>query len=106
MSQQDNFFGGFVVGTLFGGIVGGVAGAFLASKITARELKGRDADSLSEGQRSIDLSNEKSIESARRSLEDKIAKLNEAIDDVQQQLGGVNGNMPSDNGEQAIANDS
>jgi hypothetical protein len=31
------------------------------------------------------------MEVARRSLEDKIAQLNDAIDDVRQQLGGVNG---------------
>jgi hypothetical protein len=31
------------------------------------------------------------IEAARRGLEDKIAQLNEAIDDVRQKLGGVNG---------------
>ena len=37
------------------------------------------------------VSTEQSIEVARRSLEDKIAQLNDAIDGVRQQLGHVNG---------------
>jgi prefoldin subunit 5 len=37
------------------------------------------------------------METARRSLEDKIAQLNATIDEVRQQLGNVNGNS-----EQAI----
>jgi prefoldin subunit 5 len=42
--------------------------------------------------RKRELNSEESIEAARRSLEDKIAQLNTAIDDVRQQLGKVNGN--------------
>ena len=105
MSQQDNFFGGFVIGTLFGGIVGGVAGALVASKLSSSE-SADDKGTLSEkNPPKLDLSNEEGIEVARRSLEDKIARLNEAIDDVQHQLEGVegvNGGIPHDNGEQAI----
>ncbi|MGB3491830.1 MAG: hypothetical protein WBA57_03815 [Elainellaceae cyanobacterium] len=104
MSQQDNFFGGFVVGTLFGGIVGGVAGAFVMSRINSGETR-EGAEGEAEKKKSPDLMNDSDIELARRSLEDKIALLNEAIDDVQHQLGGVNGVSSNDNGEQAIAKD-
>ncbi|MEM7772691.1 MAG: hypothetical protein AAGA75_02845 [Cyanobacteria bacterium P01_E01_bin.6] len=103
--SQDNFFGGFVVGTLFGGIVGGVAGALVASKLASSDAA-EDRNNLAEKkQPSLDLSNEEGIEAARRSLEDKIARLNEAIDDVQHQLEGVesvNGGTHHDNGEQAV----
>lgn len=104
MSQQDNFFGGFVVGTLFGSIVGGVTGAFIASRINAGDRR-ESRDGEIEKKASSEPMNDRDIESARRSLEDKIARLNEAIDDVQHQLGGVNGIASSDNGEQAIAKD-
>ncbi len=104
MSQQDNFFGGFVVGTLFGGIVGGVAGAFVMSKINDSEAR-ESSTGNSDKKKSNELLNDSDMESARRGLEDKIARLNEAIDDVQHQLSGVNGMAASDNGEQAIAKD-
>jgi hypothetical protein len=104
--SQDNFFGGFVVGTLFGGIVGGVAGALVASKMSSSEAGDRSARLDDSRDLSLDLSNEEGIEAARRNLEDKIARLNEAIDDVQHQLEGVeegvNGGTFHDNGEQAI----
>jgi hypothetical protein len=43
------------------------------------------------------------MEVARRGLEDKIAQLNDAIDDVRQQLGTVNGTPKEPNKAQAIA---
>ncbi|MEB3211742.1 MAG: hypothetical protein VKL39_10315 [Leptolyngbyaceae bacterium] len=103
--SQDNFFGGFVVGTLFGGIVGGVAGALVASKLSSADSTDRSTSLRDTKQPSLDLSSEEGIETARRNLEDKIARLNEAIDDVQHQLEGVenmNGGTFHDNGEQAI----
>lgn len=45
---------------------------------------------------------EESIEVARRSLEDKIAQLNTAIDDVRQQLGTVNGNAETLDRERSL----
>ncbi len=94
MSQQDNFSSGFVLGAIVGGVVGGVLGSLL----TAQRLEGTVKDSLLEPEdgknnkkRSIRGSAEQNIELARRSLEDKIAQLNDSIDDVRQQLGSVNG---------------
>ena len=99
MSQQDNFSGGFVLGAIVGGIVGGVLGSLLTSQRleNASEeplLKKADAPEtkVSKGKkRSLRGSTEQNIELARRSLEDKIAQLNDAIDDVRQQLSSVNG---------------
>ncbi|HEY9737679.1 MAG TPA: hypothetical protein V6D06_15400 [Trichocoleus sp.] len=92
MSQQDNFAGGFVTGALFGGVVGGIIGALAASRLKPSEdtpnnrLSGRE-----QPLDSFDDATEENMELARRRLEDKIAQLNEAIDDVRQQLGGING---------------
>ncbi len=84
MSQRDSFPGGFFAGAIFGGLVGGVLGALLTSR--------RSNESDREDQSLLEPSTEENIEVARRSLEDKIAQLNLAIDDVRQRLGAVNGN--------------
>jgi hypothetical protein len=101
MSQQDNFSGGFLLGTIVGGLVGGLVGAVLASgklsewtaedeaNLTPEEREARDAQ-----RRAIKAGSHDTIEASRRGLEDKIAQLNEAIDEVRQQLGGVNGTLP------------
>ena len=100
MSQRDNFSGGFLLGTVFGSIVGGVLGAVVASRVLNPQseeplLTAIQADprlSTKPKRRSFKAPDGKAdMEVARRSLEDKIAQLNEAIDDVRQQLGGVNG---------------
>ena len=92
MSQQDNFAGGFVLGAIVGGVIGGVLGSLL----TAQRLEGATEEPLlrpedGKKKRSIRGATEQNIELSRRSLEDKIAQLNDAIDDVRQQLGSVNG---------------
>lgn len=98
MNQRDHFSGGFVLGAIVGGIVGGILGAVVAS----RQLSTDSEEALLPGNRTdrregkkkaqpLKALNEQNIEAARRSLEDKIAQLNEAIDDVRQQLGPVNG---------------
>lgn len=104
MGQRDNFTGGFLAGAMFGGIVGGVLGVLLTTKLSTEQLPQEEAfNKLSEGKsgkgRKRQLkapSTEQSIEVARRGLEDKIAQLNDAIDDVRQQLGNVNGSTIED----------
>jgi hypothetical protein len=98
MSQQDNFSGGFLLGTIVGGVVGGVLGALLVSQrqeeMSEESLlkKAGAPDLKPKGKkRPLRGSSEQNIELARRSLEDKIAQLNDAIDDVRQQLSSVNG---------------
>jgi hypothetical protein len=110
MSQRDGFSGGFFLGTVVGGLIGGAIGALLAT----RQFGHGDAEP--EGSKSLDLKSPRrkflkapdgraDVDIARRSLEDKIAQLNEAIDDVRQQLGGVNGSVLNDVVEQPIAKD-
>jgi hypothetical protein len=114
MSQRDGFAGGFILGTLVGGVVGGVVGALLtarqlnpesedaesgADSNTLRARKTRRKRSLKAGRDGVEM------ETARRRLEDKIAQLNDAIDDVRQQLGGVNGTPASDLTESSMPPD-
>ncbi len=114
MSQRDNFAGGFVLGAIFGGVVGGVFGALLASG-RLDELVGsdearlnaesEDAKSGKPKKRLKSANGQVDIEAARRGLEDKIAQLNDAIDDVRQKLGGVNGTPLSKEADRPIVRD-
>lgn len=100
MSQKDGFASGFLLGTIVGGVVGGVLGAVLANRRDAVAQKEIEANNgtLEAGQvptkkrqmRSA-ASEDWEMETARRSLEDKIAQLNATIDDVRNQLNNVNG---------------
>jgi hypothetical protein len=103
MSQQDNFSSGFFWGALLGGIAGGVVGALLVNKAGGIDLaEDSEGDGVAEPEASLGASRrrplritamppERNMEDARQSLEDKIASLNDAIDDVRQQLHQVNG---------------
>lgn len=103
MSQRDSFAAGFIAGSVFGGIVGGVLGAMLASRINHQETEEAETPIIDETppeikpervkKRQIEAgSSEQRIEMARRSLEEKIAQLNQTIDEARQQLANVNGN--------------
>ena len=107
MNQRDGFTSGFIAGTLVGGLVGGLIGALVASgrvSELAEEAEPRrnanlsDANNSKRKRRQLKAaSSEQGIEMARRSLEDKIAQLNETIDEVRLTLGQVNGNQPQEN---------
>ena len=88
MAQQKGFGSGFIIGSIVGGVVGGLLGTVLAS----RSEKISDPNLEVQNNRDIAFSSEESIELARHGLEDKIAQLNLAIDDVTQQLGSVKAN--------------
>lgn len=100
MSQQDNFGSGFLVGTLFGGIVGGIVGAVVASRLGKAEAQPGEALPPATKNPEALGPDEAEMEVARRGLEDKIAQLNTAIDDVRQRLGGVNGHAQASPGEE------
>ncbi|NDJ16248.1 hypothetical protein [Myxacorys almedinensis] len=112
MSQQDNFSSGFFLGAIAGGIVGGVLGALLtraADETTEEPLLTSESSSgktLKARKRTLRASSEQNIELARQSLEDKIAQLNTAIDDVRQQLGNVNGRAIDPDRENSMTEDS
>jgi gas vesicle protein len=105
-NQSDKFGSGFLAGTIFGGVVGGLVGAWLAKKLgetLAEEdptAAGENAkNGVKNGVKTINSraskrqplrgGDELNIESARQGLETKIAQLNDAIDDVRNQLSNV-----------------
>jgi citrate lyase gamma subunit len=101
-NQGDRFSSGFLAGTIFGGIIGGFVGTWLATKLNEQEteelagLEGRPASVAKEQlkrirQRVFNVSDDVTIEEARVGLDDKIAQLNDAIDQARQQLSKVNG---------------
>ncbi|XLQ12052.1 MAG: hypothetical protein KPI85_02805 [cyanobacterium endosymbiont of Epithemia adnata isolate EadnSB Bon19] len=87
MSQRDGFTGGFLAGTIVGGIVGGIIGALVGSRLEKNPKE--DNSSLLKSAKDEKLDTEANIEMARRRLENKIAQLNLAIDDVREQFGQV-----------------
>jgi hypothetical protein len=90
MSQRDGFSTGFLLGSVLGGLVGGAIGVILTSRQfdndepeVLRRIKARTARNRAEGEE------DRSMESARQSLENKIAELNGAIDEVRSSLSAV-----------------
>lgn len=112
MSQQGNFIGGFLLGTVVGGVVGGVIGALAASRLNQEAAEPEaafpkldKAESKPAKRKQLRAPTEQNMEVARRGLEDKIAQLNDAIDDVRQQLGTVNGTSVRGSSEPVISQD-
>jgi hypothetical protein len=98
MSKEDNFSGGFVLGAIVGGVVGGLLGVVLANPKSSSDGSAVNPEELSLNRpRRRPLRGmgepvtEQSMEAARQGLESKIAQLNDAIDDVRQQISTVNG---------------
>ena len=95
MSNRDGFSGGFWLGTLVGGVVGGIVGASIA-----RERANRIDDETESGRLSGESNDKRPLKSsrsrrvdrmeiARRSLDDKISDLNNAIDSVRSSISQV-----------------
>lgn len=108
MSQQGNFLGGFLLGTVVGGAVGGVIGALAASRLSQAEAASKlegTPEAKAVKKRQLKASPEQNMEVARRGLEDKIAQLNDAIDEVRQQLGSVNGTPKEGNRERTLSSE-
>ena len=87
MSQRNGFTGGFLAGIIVGGAVGGIIGSLLRSRLENNSEE--DNSPLLKSAKSEKLDTEANIEMARRRLENKIAQLNLAIDDVREQFGQV-----------------
>jgi predicted RNase H-like nuclease (RuvC/YqgF family) len=115
MSQRDGFASGFLAGAIFGGVVGGVLGTLITRRET--ELIAEDEPQLTQAadakkasakrrQMRASESDGMEMETARRSLEDKIAQLNATIDEVRQQLGNVNSNSGQASSDRTVTKDS
>lgn len=92
MSNRDGFTSGFLAGATIGGLLGGVLGVVLANRLSEETSDGRQPEIKASRSKKVKLEAER-IEMARMSLEDKIAQLNQAIDDVREQIGDVNGSV-------------
>lgn len=90
MSRQNSFGSGFILGSIVGGLVGGVLATVLTTR-NEKRIVSQEGSRLKDD-RQTSLGSEESIELARHGLENKIAQLNLAIDDVRQQLGTVKSN--------------
>ncbi|MDJ0556602.1 MAG: hypothetical protein QNJ68_19615 [Microcoleaceae cyanobacterium MO_207.B10] len=104
MSNKDGFTSGLIAGAAVGGLVGGLLGILLGSKLSEEnDIEENLLDEQNtEGQK---VTREVAgIEEAHQSLEGKIAQLNQAIDDVRQQIAGVNGNLEKT--ERSLSEDS
>lgn len=99
MSNSNQFAGGFFLGAVVGGVLGGIIGVTLISQRSSNAesgMKALDESNRDErrGQdkgrkRMLSGSAQPDFESTRRGLEDKIAQLNDAIDEARQQLGNT-----------------
>lgn len=103
MSNRDGFGSGFWLGTLVGGVLGGVVGATIATQRANRIDDEREGGRLGDSgeKRPLKSSRRRTfdrMELARRSLDDKISDLNNAIDSVRSSIGHV----PDDAIEESI----
>ncbi len=85
MSDGDGFTGGFLTGAVVGGLVGAFVGRWLAKQRSPEIEAARNGNNgfieSGEDDRVPSLEEER-MEAVRQSLEDKIAQLNAAIDEV------------------------
>ncbi len=104
MSNRDGFGSGLMLGAALGGLVGGVLGVVLSSRLS-QDGSNSEVAPIKQSRRKNNILEAESIEMARLNLEDKISQLNNAIDDVRQQLGNVNGNVTPENPEESLRED-
>jgi predicted RNase H-like nuclease (RuvC/YqgF family) len=116
MSQRDGFASGFFAGAIVGSVVGGILGTLITQRrdmeLIEEELEHRNSpleakktNILKRRQMKAVENEGMEMETARRSLEDKIAQLNATIDEVRNQLGNVNTNSSQAISDQASLRD-
>ncbi|WP_287130026.1 hypothetical protein [Candidatus Cyanaurora vandensis] len=81
-NQADRFGDGLAVGVLIGSVIGGVVGALITSQVQRQAKPMAVQETLEEVQKNT----EQVLGDARRSLEEKITQLNEAIETARQRL--------------------
>jgi hypothetical protein len=95
MSDRNGFGSGFWLGTLVGGVIGGIVGASIAQRATQRDEDGDNGLLSGEVGRTRPLKSAgrsragDRMELARRSLDDKISDLNNAIDSVRSSIAPI-----------------
>jgi gas vesicle protein len=110
MSNREGFTGGFLTGVLLGGAIGTVAGLVIGSRRGQEEdellLNSQGSPEKASENQDQSANPEENIEANRRNLENKIAQLNEAIDEVRQQLHSVDRSAADTESEYTAAEDS
>ena len=106
MSDRDGFGSGFWLGTLVGGVVGGIVGASIASQRASRLEDAAESNRLASNSSKRPLKSSRNrtmdrMELARRSLDDKISDLNQAIDSVRSSIGHPPGDTDPYNSDKA-----
>ncbi|NEQ40863.1 MAG: hypothetical protein F6K40_33445 [Okeania sp. SIO3I5] len=96
MSNKDGFASGLITGAAVGGLVGALLGILVGTRISDDADVAENLLDNQDIEKQKSIKESESIEEARQSLEGKIAKLNQAIDEVRQQIGGggVNQDLP------------
>lgn len=92
MSNKDGFASGLIAGAAVGGLLGGLLGIIVGTKISNDEIV-EDLLDHQDTEKQKSTKKSESIEEDHQSLEGKIAQLNQAIDEVRQQIGSANGNL-------------
>ncbi len=87
--KQDNFLGGFLLGTILGSALGVVVASKLANSRNQPEDERVELDPEVDN---LQIPPKQNVDRARRSLEQKIAQLNAAIDAVSHELSTATGN--------------
>ena len=93
MTNRDGFASGLIAGAAIGGLVGGVLGILIGTRVSNDIDVGENLLDSQDTDRQKATEETETLEEARLSLEGKIAELHQAIDDVRQQIGVVNGNL-------------
>ncbi|WP_071518626.1 hypothetical protein [Geitlerinema sp. PCC 9228] len=111
MSNREGFTGGFLTGVLLGGAIGTVAGLLIGSRRSQEEedellLSSQGSPEKGSTNQRQAANTDENIEANRRNLENKIAQLNEAIDEVRQQLHSVDRSAADTESEYTTAEDS
>ncbi len=93
MSNRDGFASGLIAGAAIGSLVGGLLGILIGAKISDDADVAENLLDSQDTERQKSTKETEAIEETRQSLEGKIAQLNQAIDEVRQQIGDANGNL-------------
>ncbi len=83
-NQVDRFGDGLAIGVLVGSVFGGLVGALIANRFSTP--KQPHTEQSSENMTQMQIDTEQVIGDARRTLDEKIAQLNEAIEATRDRL--------------------
>jgi len=93
MNNKYGFAGGLITGAAVGGSLGALLGILIGTRISDDADVAENLLNTEDTEKQKSIKQSETVQEARQSLENKIAQLNQAIDEVRQQIGGVNENL-------------